>query len=51
MKTRTRKLWKGSVSSDFLTKLPSLSTFVDCMSMEDDGAVVIVNGLQLGARS
>ena len=50
MKTRTMKLCTGLASSDSLTNLPKALTFDCCVSMEDDCAIVIMIGLQLGVR-
>lgn len=45
IKTRTRKLWKGLVSSEFLTKVPNLSGSGGCVEREDEWGVGMVGGL------
>lgn len=41
IKMRTRKLWIGLAWNDSVTNLPKASTFVCCVSMEDDCAIPV----------
>jgi hypothetical protein len=48
MKTPARKLCIGLASNDSLTNLPKASRFVCCVLTEDERAISIIIGLQLG---